>query len=106
MRLALPSVKCNYDFGYTLPCKDFDPHLELKEVVTEHMNMTKKTFTNQILFLLCRKCVPLVDPKSLSNLDNEHSAFINDVIKSVDAENEAPLVLIKDERGRVVRVMR
>jgi hypothetical protein len=37
---------------------------------------------------------PSVNPKSLSNLDNEHSAFINDVIKSVDAENEAPLVLI------------
>lgn len=98
-------VTCDYDSGFTSPCSKFDPHLESKESVTEHMNETKETSTNQIMFLLCRMCAYRTDPSHMDKLDSIHAEFISDMIESVSKENHAKTIMITDKNGRIVNIM-
>jgi hypothetical protein len=62
-------VECDYNTGFTLSCDHFDPDMESRESLTEHMNDTKHTSTNKIVFLLCRSCTITTSTECLSAPD-------------------------------------
>lgn len=98
-------VNCNYNMGHTVPCKDFDPHLEAKENMTKHMNETMDTSTNEILFILCRTCSATTDADSMTKLDSIHAGFIGDMLDSVAKENDARTIVITGKDGHIVQIM-
>ncbi len=99
-------VRCDYNTGFTLSCNSYDPHLATEKDAFGHMDQTKHTSTNEIMFILCRMCMVTQDEMKLSELDSEHSQLINDVLENVNKENDAKLILITDNNGRIVHPMK
>jgi hypothetical protein len=98
-------VGCDYDFGYTNYCDDFDASVGMKADLTRHMNRTKDTSTNEIMFLLCRRCAPMLKDGEADLLDDIHRDFIKDVLKNASMTNSAATNVVVNKDGRVVWIM-
>jgi hypothetical protein len=100
-------VECDYYHAHITPCSEHDAFHTTKYAFNKHMSETKDRSTNELLFLLCRNCVPSSTPESIEKLDETSAPFIVDIVNSIKSDNAAPVLLIKDKEksGKTVRVM-
>jgi hypothetical protein len=98
-------VKCDYSHGFTHDCKNFDSYMGTDPELTKHLNETKETSSNQIMFLLCRTCVHDVEDEKLLTLDSDYSEFIQGLLTSVRKKNNAKIVVMTTKDGGSVHPM-